>query len=137
MKFSKYYFCLILVALSLIAFSKVSAILPDTVSYTIRDGESLPVDPAIVKGKFSNGLTYFIRENQKPENRAQLWLVLNAGSVLEDEDQQGLAHFTEHMAFNGTKHFAKQEIINYLQSVGMKFGPEINAYTGFDETFSQ
>ena len=96
--------------------------------------DTIPVDTAVVLGKFSNGLTYYILENEKPENRAQLWLVINAGSVLEDEDQLGLAHFTEHMAFNGTKNFAKQEIINYLESIGMKFGPEINAFTGFDET---
>ena len=74
------------------------------------------------------------KTNKKPENRAFLWLVVNAGSVLEDEDQRGLAHFVEHMAFNGTKNFAKQELIDYLESIGMQFGPEINAYTGFDET---
>ncbi len=96
--------------------------------------DTIPVDTAVLHGEFSNGLAYYVRENRKPENRAQLWLVLNAGSVLEDEDQLGLAHFTEHMAFNGTKNFAKQEIINYLESIGMKFGPEINAFTGFDET---
>ena len=96
--------------------------------------QPIPVDPEITIGKLKNGLTYYIRENQKPEFRAQLWLVVNAGSVLEDEDQLGLAHFTEHMAFNGTKHFKKHEIINYLESIGMKFGPEVNAYTSFDET---
>lgn len=94
----------------------------------------LPVDPKITVGHLDNGLTYLIRENEKPEDRAQLWLVVNAGSILEDKDQQGLAHFTEHMAFNGTKHFAKQELVNYLESIGMKFGPEVNAYTSFDET---
>jgi len=94
----------------------------------------IPVDSAVTKGTFNNGLTYYIKTNKKPENRAYLWLVLNAGSVLEDEDQRGLAHFIEHMAFNGTKNFAKQELVNYLESIGMQFGPEINAYTGFDET---
>ncbi|MBL7110638.1 MAG: insulinase family protein [Bacteroidales bacterium] len=96
--------------------------------------EPIPFHPDVLTGRFDNGLTYYIMENHKPENRAQFWLVVNAGSILEDEDQQGLAHFTEHMAFNGTEHFARHEIIDYLESIGMQFGPEINAYTGFDET---
>jgi zinc protease len=94
----------------------------------------LPVEDAIVKGQLDNGLTYLIRTNQKPENRAELWLVVNAGSIQEDDDQQGLAHFVEHMAFNGTRNFAKQELVNYLESIGMTFGPDINAFTSFDET---
>ncbi len=105
---------------------------PDLFAY--HPDDTIPVDPGIRKGKLENGLTYYIRENRKPENRAQVWLAVNAGSVLEDEDQLGLAHFLEHMAFNGTENFAKHEIIDYLESIGMKFGPEINAYTGFDET---
>jgi zinc protease len=100
----------------------------------IHPGDTLPIDPAIIRGRLENGLSYYVRENQKPENRAQVWLAVNAGSVLEDEDQRGLAHFLEHMAFNGTEDFAKHEIIDYLESIGMQFGPEINAYTGFDET---
>ena len=95
---------------------------------------TIPVDPKIKTGTLPNGLRYYIRENKKPENRAELRLGVNAGSVLEDDDQQGLAHFTEHMAFNGTEHFSKHEIVDYLESIGMTFGPEINAYTGFDET---
>ncbi|MBN2274174.1 MAG: insulinase family protein [Bacteroidales bacterium] len=94
----------------------------------------LPVDPDVRIGKLENGLTYYIRKNNKPENRVELRLAVNAGSVLEDDDQQGLAHFVEHMAFNGTKNFEKNELVHYLQSIGMKFGPEVNAYTGFDET---
>ncbi|NTW49211.1 MAG: insulinase family protein, partial [Chlorobiales bacterium] len=85
-------------------------------------------------GKLDNGLSYYIRQNRKPEKRAELRLVVNAGSVLENDDQQGLAHFVEHMAFNGTEHFRKHELVNFLESVGVKFGPDINAYTGFDET---
>lgn len=96
--------------------------------------EALPVDPLVTTGTLGNGLKYYIRENQKPEKRAHLWLVVNAGSVLEEDDQRGLAHFVEHMAFNGTRNFEKHEIINYLEKAGMKFGPEINAYTNFDET---
>jgi zinc protease len=94
----------------------------------------LPIDSSIVKGQLPNGLTYYIRKNLKPENRAELRLVVDAGSILEVEEQQGLAHFCEHMAFNGTKNFEKQELVNYLQSIGMRFGPDINAYTSFDET---
>ncbi len=94
----------------------------------------LPVDTAITIGRLENGITYYIRKNHKPENRAELRLVVNAGSILEDDDQQGLAHFTEHMAFNGTRHFAKQHLVDYLESIGMRFGPDLNAYTSFDET---
>ena len=96
--------------------------------------QPIPVDQQIRIGKLDNGLTYYIRKNIKPENRVELRLAVNAGSVLEDNDQQGLAHFVEHMAFNGTKNFAKNDLVKYLQSVGVKFGPEINAYTSFDET---
>ena len=96
--------------------------------------QTLPIDSNIVKGQFENGLTYYIRKNTTPENRAELRLVINAGSILEDDDQQGLAHFCEHMAFNGTKNFEKQALVDYLESIGMRFGPEINAYTGFDQT---
>jgi zinc protease len=91
-------------------------------------------DPAVRHGELANGLTYFIRENREPGNRAELRLVVDAGSVLEDQDQRGLAHVIEHMAFNGTRNFAKQEIVDYLESIGMRFGPDVNAYTGFDET---
>lgn len=94
----------------------------------------LPIDPSVTIGKLDNGITYYIRTNKKPEKRAELRLVVNAGSVLEDDDQNGLAHLCEHMAFNGTKNFNKQELVNYLESIGMRFGPELNAYTSFDET---
>ena len=85
-------------------------------------------------GTLPNGLRYYIRKNAKPEKRAELRLVVNAGSVLEDSTQLGLAHFVEHMAFNGTKNFAKNDIINYLESVGVRFGADLNASTSFDET---
>ena len=96
--------------------------------------DNIPLDPKIKTGKLSNGLTYYIRPNQKPEKKVELRLVVNAGSILEDNDQQGLAHFTEHMAFNGTKHFKKNELVSFLQSIGVEFGADLNAYTGFDET---
>ncbi len=103
-------------------------------NYSFNLDDEIPVQPSITKGKFENGLTFYIRNNKKPENRAQLFLVVNAGSILENDDQQGLAHFCEHMAFNGTENFKKHELIDYLESIGMQFGPEINAYTSFDET---
>ncbi len=95
---------------------------------------NLPLDSNVTVGKLSNGLTYYIRRNQKPEKRAELRLAVNVGSVVEDDDQRGIAHFCEHMAFDGTKNFKKQEIVNYIESVGMRFGPDLNAYTNFDET---
>ena len=97
----------------------------------------MPVDPELVQGKFPNGLEYFIRANKKPEKRAELRLVVKAGSILEDDDQQGLAHFVEHMAFDGTTHFPKKEITDFIQSIGMRFGADLNAGTSFDETIYQ
>jgi zinc protease len=95
---------------------------------------TLPVDPDIITGKLPNGLTYYIRSNSKPKNRAVLYLVDKAGSVLETDAQQGIAHFTEHMAFDGTRDFPKDALINYLQKSGVKFGADVNASTSFDET---
>jgi len=94
----------------------------------------IPVDPDIRIGYLSNGLKYYIRKNSKPENRAELRLAVNAGSIQEDEDQLGLAHFVEHMGFNGSTHFEKSELVDYLESIGTRFGPDLNAYTSFDET---
>jgi len=96
--------------------------------------ELIPVDPTISIGEFENGLKYYIKVNKKPEKRAELWLVVKAGSVREDNDQRGLAHYVEHMAFNGTKHFKKNELINFLESVGMRMGPDLNGSTSFDKT---
>ncbi|GAB3708720.1 insulinase family protein [Spirosoma flavus] len=97
----------------------------------------IPVDPAVKVGKLPNGLTYYIRKNVEPKNRAELRLVIRAGSVLENDNQQGLAHFMEHMEFNGTKNFPKNELVNFLQTAGVRFGADLNAYTGFDETVYQ
>lgn len=96
--------------------------------------EEIPFDSKVVTGKLDNGLTYYIRPNAKPENKVELRLVINAGSIMEDDDQQGLAHFVEHMCFNGTEHFEKNELVSYLQSLGIEFGGDLNAYTSFDET---
>lgn len=94
----------------------------------------LPSDPKVRTGTFSNGMKYYIRQNSKPEKRAEFRLAVNAGSTSENDDQQGLAHLVEHMAFNGTKNFKKNELVDYLESVGTKFGAHLNAYTSFDET---
>jgi zinc protease len=94
----------------------------------------LPLDPAIKSGTLPNGLKYFIRQNGRPEKRAMLRLAVEAGSMDEDEDQRGLAHMLEHMAFNGSAHFKPGELVSYLESIGARFGPHVNAYTSFDET---
>lgn len=106
-----------------------------SISYgQIQLTDPIPVSPDIRKGKLANGLTYYIRKNNKPEKKVELRLVIKAGSILESDNQQGLAHFTEHMAFNGSKHFKKNELVSFLQSIGVEFGADLNASTGFDET---
>ena len=100
----------------------------------INLSQPIPVDPNVKVGKLPNGLTYYIQKNPKPEKKMELRLVVNAGSILEDPEQRGLAHFMEHMNFNGSKHFPKNELVDYLQKVGVKFGADLNAYTSFDET---
>jgi zinc protease len=100
-----------------------------------RLDEPIPMDRDVVTGMLDNGMRYYIRENREPADRASLWLVVNAGSILEDDDQLGLAHFVEHMGFNGTKHFPKQELVRYLESIGVNLGcGGVNASTGFDQT---
>src|SRR5690554_2538951 len=103
-----------------------------------RQTPPVPVDKEVRTGKLENGLTYYIRENKLPENRADFYIVQKVGSVLEEENQRGLAHFLEHMAFNGTENFPGGEegknIISYLETIGMIFGTNLNAATGMDET---
>lgn len=94
----------------------------------------LPLWSEIKHGRLANGLTYYVLKHGKPEKRGFLWLAVNAGSVQEDDDQRGLAHFDEHMAFNGTRRFPKAEIVNYLEKIGMRFGADLNARTTFDDT---
>ncbi|XZF15582.1 M16 family metallopeptidase [Chitinophagaceae bacterium MMS25-I14] len=105
------------------------------IAATAQDLKSpLPKDPNLLTGKFANGLTYYVRPNHKPEKKVELRLMVKAGSILEDNDQQGLAHFMEHMNFNGTKNFQKNDLVSYLQSIGVEFGADLNAYTAFDQT---
>jgi len=96
--------------------------------------EPIPLDAAVRTGTLPNGLRYYLRENSRPEGRAVLKLAVDAGSILEAENERGLAHFVEHMAFNGTERFPKTALVDYLRSLGMRFGPEVNAYTSFEET---
>lgn len=97
--------------------------------------QRLPQDPDLITGRLANGLTYYILQNAKPENRLEMRLYVRAGSVNEDDDQRGLAHFTEHMAFNGTKSFAKSEVVDYLSSIGMGFMNGLNAGTSYEFTY--
>ena len=96
--------------------------------------DPMPVGPGVTVGQLENGLQYYLRENSEPANRAEFSLVVKVGSVVEDEDQLGLAHFLEHMAFNGTENFEKQELIDFMESIGMRMGADLNAGTSFDET---
>jgi zinc protease len=121
-----------LVATFLLAAASVAS--EQTTEKAFAPEDLLPLDQEVTLKQLDNGLTYYVRANHKPEKRAYIALAVNAGSVLEDDDQQGLAHLVEHMAFNGTAKYAKNQLVDYLESIGMRFGPEINAYTGFDET---
>ncbi len=96
--------------------------------------EPLPFDPVVRRGRLPSGMTYYLRRNGRPEHRVALRLAVNAGSVLEEADQRGLAHMLEHMAFNGSKHFAPGELVSFLESIGARFGADANAFTSFDET---
>lgn len=96
--------------------------------------EKLPMDPDVRYGKLENGLTYYIRHNEQPKQRCEFHIAQAVGAILEEDHQNGLAHFLEHMAFNGTQHFPGKGIINYFESVGVNFGGNINAYTSIDET---
>ena len=123
-----------LFALLLVIGSLTTPVLSQEINISGDLNNPLPVDPNVKIGTLKNGMTYYIRKNSKPEKRVEMRLVVNVGSVLEDEDQLGLAHFIEHMAFNGTKNFEKNEIVSFLQSIGVEFGADLNAYTSFDET---
>ncbi len=100
----------------------------------VAQGQDIPLNPDVRTGTLPNGLKYFIQRNEKPANRVELRLAIRAGSIQEDNDQLGLAHFTEHMCFNGTKNFPKNDLVGFLQKSGVRFGADLNAYTSFDET---
>ncbi len=120
-----------------IAASAILLCIPAVMPAHAQQSETVPLEAVVVTGKLPNGFTYYIRKNNYPEKRATLYLVNKVGSVLETEQQRGLAHFLEHMAFNGTKHYPKNELISYLQKAGVRFGADLNATTSFDETIYQ
>lgn len=120
--------------------SMMAALFMSAVSVNAQDEQQappLPIDPAVRIGKLPNGLTYIIRHNEQPKDRAHFYIAQRVGSMQEEDHQAGLAHFLEHMAFNGTKNFPGKGIINFLEKNGVKFGSNLNAYTGFDETVYQ
>ena len=131
---------IILSTVLLVTFVSIAKGTPHNSAFSISEPkpmaivDSFPMHPKLVTGTLENGLAYFIQPNEKPEDRAELRLIVKAGSIDEDDDQQGLAHFVEHMAFNGTELYEKNDLIDYLQSTGVRFGPDLNAYTSFDET---
>lgn len=104
---------------------------------SIDFNKPLPFDKDVIVGKLDNGFQYYIRSNKEPENRVTMYLAVKVGSILETEEQRGLAHFLEHMNFNGLKHFPKNELVDYLQKAGVRFGSDLNAYTGFEQTVYQ
>src|SRR5262245_21574030 len=96
--------------------------------------EPIPFDESVRAGRLANGLRFFVRKNGRPANRIAMRLAVKAGSLFESDDQQGLAHLIEHMAFNGSAHFKSGELVSYFESTGARLGPHVNAYTSFDET---
>ncbi|MVZ61160.1 M16 family metallopeptidase [Sphingobacterium humi] len=104
---------------------------------SLKWDSKLPFDQEVKTGKLKNGFQYYIRKNTEPEKRVTMYLAVKVGSIVENDEQAGLAHFLEHMNFNGLKHFPKNELVNYLQKAGVRFGSDLNAYTGFDETVYQ
>ena len=127
----------LIIAFTAIAFVASALVVTGCSSSKVQSksgGSQLVMDPTIKQGKLDNGMSYFIRENGEPKNRIQLRLVVKAGSCMEEDDQKGVAHFVEHLCFNGTEHFEKSAIVDYFESIGMQFGPEVNAYTSFEET---
>jgi zinc protease len=117
---------------SLVLFAVVPALAQNTAQTPLT--QTLPTDTKVTIGTLPNGFRYYIRQNPKPEKRAELRLAVKAGSIHEDDDQLGLAHFVEHTGFNGTTNFKKNELVSYLQSIGVRFGADLNASTSFDET---
>ena len=119
----------LLVVMALIAITQVSAQM---------QMPPIPTDPNVRIGKLDNGLTYYIRHNEKPENRVEMYIAQKVGSILEEPRQRGLAHFLEHMAFNGTKNFPTKKdaegVVDWCEKHGIKFGTDLNAYTSVDET---
>src|SRR6185295_1040189 len=140
MRFMSSRLCRLLLTIAVLAATRIAG--AQTPSPTTRAAQDpltqiIAIDPQVRAGRLPNGLQYFVRANAQPQGRADLRLVVNAGSVLEDDDQQGLAHLVEHMSFNGTRHFPGQDVAAFIQALGMRFGAHVNAHTNFDETVYQ
>src|SRR5215472_1608921 len=133
-------FCLAVALLAVTAVASAAQVpseVHDTSAASVASyalSQQMPVDPEVLVGTLPNGLRYYVRANGKPAHRAELRLVVKAGSVLEDDDQQGLAHFVEHMEFEGTRHFPKQGLTDFLASLGLAIGADANAATSYDDT---
>src|SRR5215471_157083 len=133
-------FCLALALLAVAAVASAAqapSALHDTSAASVASyalSQQMPVDPEVLVGTLPNGLRYYVRANAKPAHRAELRLVVKAGSVLEDDDQQGLAHYVEHMEFEGTRHFPKKGLVDFLSSLGLGIGPDANAETSYNDT---
>jgi zinc protease len=128
---------LVITIVAALGLASAQQVAPPAVPPAVRAAtldQVVPVDPLITVGTLPNGMRYYVRENRQPGARAELRLAVKAGSVLEDEDQRGMAHFVEHMAFNGTTHFPGNAVGTFMQSLGVRFGAHVNAHTGFDET---
>ena len=117
-----------------VAVPRAQVAAPPAVSPELALDRALPIDPAVRTGTLPNGLKYLIRQNGRPEKRVSMRLAVNVGSIHEEADQRGLAHFVEHMAFNGSENFKPGELVSFLESIGARFGPHVNASTSFDET---
>src|SRR5581483_6614120 len=118
----------------LLLLALVAATTIGVAAQTLNLQDQIPFDSAVKTGTLPNGLKYFVRQNSRPAKRLSLRLAVKAGSLMEADDQQGLAHLIEHMAFNGSAHFKPGELVSYFESIGARLGPHVNAYTSFDET---
>ena len=137
LRFRNAFFLALLAVVAAASAAQAPSGLHDTSAASVASyalSQPMPVDPDVLVGTLPNGLRYYIRANAKPARRAELRLVVKAGSVLEDDDQQGLAHFVEHMEFEGTRHFPKQGLVDFLSSLGLSIGADANAKTGYDDT---
>lgn len=134
---TKFYNYTLALILGLALYACSPKVVTDQSNTEITQTKAIPVDSNVIIGKLPNGLTYYIRKNAEPKNRAELYLINKVGSIVENDDQLGLAHFTEHMAFNGTRDFPKNDLVSYLQKAGVRFGADLNAYTGFNQTVYQ
>lgn len=124
----------VLLALALLPVLVDAQAVPKPAQALFSPADPIPFDPAVTLETLPNGLRYYIRQNERPADRVLMQLAVKAGSVDETDEEQGIAHFLEHMAFNGTKRFAAGELIAALESTGARMGPHVNAYTSFDET---